>query len=77
MHIESGASLFGHFQVVNGFTANNRLITPSIDPVNNALNARLLISSSVVKLIGIIHSILRLPVVGFLFCGSDRFEVEC
>lgn len=32
------ASLFGHFQVVNGFTASNKLITSSPDPVNNAGN---------------------------------------
>ena len=32
-------SLFGHSQVVNGFTASNRLITPSPDPVNNAATA--------------------------------------
>jgi hypothetical protein len=32
------SSLFGHSQVVNGFTASNRLITPSPNPVNNAAN---------------------------------------
>jgi len=34
------ASLFGHTQVVNGFTASNRLITLSPDPVNNAANSQ-------------------------------------
>ena len=32
------ASLFGHFQVVNRFTASNKLITSSPIPVNNAIN---------------------------------------
>jgi len=37
---ENVASLFGLFQVVNGFTASNRLITAAPTPVNNAANSQ-------------------------------------